>query len=103
MAKKKNKALDKRNFDENKSESDGNEIKQSNDPGLGRMPAMAMQCQRQDEKCQNRQNGLDHVPGFQGEKEKWCAIVYRCNVVRVISDVLIASAVLKPRMSGKNL
>src|ERR1051325_11797024 len=96
MAKKKNKALDKRNFDENKSESDGNEIKQSNDPGLGRMLAMAMQCQGQDEKCQNRHNGndqqhsqhdnaqinapvhaaacpgqnvFDHVPGFQGEKK----------------------------------
>src|SRR4051812_31558761 len=103
MSEEKHKALDKRNFNQNKSESNGNEIKQGNNSGFRRMLAMAMQRQGQDKKRQdsnNRddqqhsqhnhaqvdapvhaascpgQNVFNHVPGFQGEKEKWGAVTH---------------------------
>src|SRR6185437_5680454 len=59
MAQEKHESLGQRNFDENKSETHGDEVQQGNNPGLRRVLAMAMQRQRQNQECKNSHNRYD--------------------------------------------
>ena len=59
MSQEKHKALDQRNFHQDETEANGDEVKQSNNPSLRRVLAVAMQRQRQNQKCQNGHNGND--------------------------------------------
>src|SRR5882724_2720323 len=105
MSQKKNEALDQGNFNQDKSESHSNEIKQSNDPGLvyvARAMPMQRQWQNQERKHGHDRNNQEHskhdnaqvdapvhavacsghnifkhVTGLKREEEERCAVTHR--------------------------